>query len=257
MRGFGFITGGFIFGVFLAFIAAWVFTAMIRWRIFVKAGQEGWKSLIPIYGDYVEYTIVWDGKWFWIDLAAVVGASLLFMIPIIGPTIAVAGIIVAMVISVVFAMQKAHAFGKDDGFAVGLMVFEFVFNILLAFNDDIVYQGPQPTPGFFSKLRNSDLKQMYAQDMHQGAPQGQPGAYAGAPYGQPQPAQPAQPVYGQPAPEAPAAEQPAPETAPAAEQPAQPQPEAPAQPSVKICPKCGAVCGGSDRFCSECGSPLE
>ena len=34
--------------------------------IYKKAGEKWWKSLIPIYGQYVFYKIVWDPMWFWV-----------------------------------------------------------------------------------------------------------------------------------------------------------------------------------------------
>lgn len=34
---------------------------------FTKAGEAGWKSLIPIYGDYVSYKIAWQTSYFWLN----------------------------------------------------------------------------------------------------------------------------------------------------------------------------------------------
>lgn len=148
----GFFGGTLVASVILAIIAFFVFTAMIRWKIFVKAGEKGWKSLIPFYGDYIEYRIVWDTKWFWVEFIAGMVMFACLMIPVIGLTILVAILIFQAVIQVVFAMQEAHAFGKDDGFAIGLMTFGFVFQILLAFDDNAKYVGPQPSPSFFERF---------------------------------------------------------------------------------------------------------
>jgi hypothetical protein len=40
-----------IYGTILAIAA--IMTVIARWRIFNKAGEAGWKSLIPVYSDYV------------------------------------------------------------------------------------------------------------------------------------------------------------------------------------------------------------
>lgn len=49
----------------LAFIMAYALFAFIfyilqviaYWKIFTKAGEEGWKSIIPIYNGYVQYRL--------------------------------------------------------------------------------------------------------------------------------------------------------------------------------------------------------
>ncbi|MBQ5951617.1 MAG: hypothetical protein IJL66_05715 [Lachnospiraceae bacterium] len=225
-----FFSGGMIFGIILAIIVAWVFVALIRWKLFEKAGVAGWKSLIPFYGDYVEYTIVWEGKWFWFTLGAGVLASFVYLIPIIGMTILFACILFMMVIKVVYYLQKAHAFGKGDGFAVGLMVNEFVFNILLAFDDNVVYCGPQPTPGFFANMRaEAEARRAAMQQPQQPQPS----------YGQEGPAPRFDPYTGQPLnPQGQApqggytAPQPGAYTAPQGQQGSYtaPQPEAPVEP---------------------------
>ena len=52
----------------LAFIMAYALFAFIfyilqviaYWKIFTKAGEEGWKSIIPIYNGYVQYRLTWE-----------------------------------------------------------------------------------------------------------------------------------------------------------------------------------------------------
>ena len=41
-----------------------ILTIVAHWKMFTKAGVEGWKSIIPIYSDYVLYKIVWNTKSF-------------------------------------------------------------------------------------------------------------------------------------------------------------------------------------------------
>ena len=57
--------GGFsmAFGIATA-LSVLVLLCGLRWFIFVKAGQNGWKSLIPIYSDYISYKIAWDSRIF-------------------------------------------------------------------------------------------------------------------------------------------------------------------------------------------------
>lgn len=43
-------------GMYLMIAFAWWLLQIIaNWRIFTKAGEAGWKSIIPIYGDYISY----------------------------------------------------------------------------------------------------------------------------------------------------------------------------------------------------------
>ena len=43
-------------GMYLIFAFVWwILQIIANWNIFTKAGEAGWKSLIPIYGDYVSY----------------------------------------------------------------------------------------------------------------------------------------------------------------------------------------------------------
>ena len=44
----------------MIFVAFYVLIIVAQWKIFVKAGQEGWKALIPIYNVVVLYKIIGD-----------------------------------------------------------------------------------------------------------------------------------------------------------------------------------------------------
>ena len=39
-----------------------VLLVVARWKIFTKAGEAGWKSIVPIYSDYVQWKIAWKRK---------------------------------------------------------------------------------------------------------------------------------------------------------------------------------------------------
>ena len=54
-------------GMYLMIAFAWWLLQIIaNWRIFTKAGEAGWKSIIPIYGDYISYKIAWQPAYFWL-----------------------------------------------------------------------------------------------------------------------------------------------------------------------------------------------
>jgi len=90
-----------------------------NWMIFEKAGQAGWKCLIPIYNMYI--LIVVAGKpWWWF---------LLLFVPLVGA-----------VIYLLAMLSLAKKFGRGELFGVGLFLLPIVFMPLLAFSDS-QYQG--------------------------------------------------------------------------------------------------------------------
>jgi Family of unknown function (DUF5684) len=99
------------FGICFA-IMALVFAGM--WRIFEKAGKPGWACLIPIYNGIVLLEIVEKPIW-WI---------ILYFIPC-----------VQFVIGILVSIELANKFGKDIGFAIGLILLPVIFIPILGFGD--------------------------------------------------------------------------------------------------------------------------
>jgi hypothetical protein len=66
------LSDGFLAGIFGFLAAMWLLVVVIlivsiiaMWKIFEKAGEAGWKSIIPIYNVYIMYKIVGMKNWFW------------------------------------------------------------------------------------------------------------------------------------------------------------------------------------------------
>ena len=57
-----------------------VLYVLAYWMIFRKAGEAGWKALIPFYGTYIEYKLFWNNRMFvlWL-IMALIAASLRFV----------------------------------------------------------------------------------------------------------------------------------------------------------------------------------
>ena len=115
--------GGLLAGIFAAFAAMWLIILALyiiavigMWKMFEKAGREGWKSLIPIYNMYVLTEISGQSGWMF----------LLCLIPGVG----------ALIWSIMVSIKLAPAFGKDTGFAIGLILLPFVFYLILGFGKD-------------------------------------------------------------------------------------------------------------------------
>ena len=115
-------------------LALLVLMIVAMWKIFEKAGEEGWKCIIPIYSNIVLLKIV--GKpWWWL---------LLTIIPYIG---AIWGVWQLNMLS--------KSFGKEEGYTVGIVFLPFVFLPMLAFGD-ARYLGPYGDPVAFRAYGNKD-----------------------------------------------------------------------------------------------------
>ncbi len=112
------------------------------WRIFEKAGEQGWKSLIPVYSDYVMYKLAWDARIFWVNIVLAILYSILGLIPGIGVFFAFLAIVLVLIIEVLFLVKLAKAFGHGRRFAVGLLLLSPIFILILGF-DRSEYIGPQ------------------------------------------------------------------------------------------------------------------
>lgn len=116
----GVVAGLMIFYV-ITILAVAAYSIIVQWKIFTKAGREGWKALIPFYNAYV--------------LTEIAGYNgLLFLIMLIPGG--------ALVWQIMVALKLAPAFGKDTGFAIGLILLAPIFQGILAFGK-AQYVGPQ------------------------------------------------------------------------------------------------------------------
>ena len=99
--------------IVIAVIAGW-------WMIFTKAGEAGWKSIIPIWNYLVILKIV-GREWWWI---------LLMLIPIVN-----------FIVLIVVSIDLAKSFGRGTGFGIGLAFLAPIFAMILGFGSD-TYKGP-------------------------------------------------------------------------------------------------------------------
>lgn len=120
----GGVVGGVVVGAvivtFIISLIVWILMTIANWKIFNKAGQKGWKCLIPIYNSVILFRIAGISPW----LILVYFASI---IPFIG-WLAVLGITIYLMYNL------AKAFGKDAGFTVGLVLLNTIFMLILAFD---------------------------------------------------------------------------------------------------------------------------
>jgi len=101
-------------GLIMFFLALAVVVIAAMWKIFEKAGEEGWKAIIPIYNMYVLLKIVGKPGW-WLVLMIIPLVNYVFIIWTYN--------------------MLSKSFGKDEGFTVGLVLLGIIFFPILGFGD--------------------------------------------------------------------------------------------------------------------------
>lgn len=141
------LTVGLIIGVLLI---------IAGWRIFEKAGEKGWKILIPIYNTFILFRICGIEKWFWAMLGATIFASILMgadmptattvtsdgvwtysVADLTGHTAYIIGTAISCVVglatTITVAIRLAKAFGKGVGYTLGIIFLPNIFTLILGF----------------------------------------------------------------------------------------------------------------------------
>jgi hypothetical protein len=90
------------------------------WKVFSKAVQPGWASIIPIYNLYVMCKIAGRPGW-WV---------ILMLIPFVN-----------LIVIIILCIDIAKSFGNGVGFGLGLFFLGFIFFPILGFGS-AQYQGP-------------------------------------------------------------------------------------------------------------------
>lgn len=108
-------------GVYLMIILVMAVISIIAlWRVFTKAGEPGWGSLIPFYNLYLLFKISWGNGWMF----------LFTFVPVAN-----------LIVSLIAYYKLCRAFGHGVGFFFGLLFLYPIFIMILAF-DSSEYLGP-------------------------------------------------------------------------------------------------------------------
>lgn len=91
-----------------------ILSLVSMWMIFKKMGHEGWEGIIPIYSVYVLCKELYGNGW----------KFLLMLIPFYN-----------IYFAIKLYIDWAHAFNKGTGFAIGMMLVPFIFQLMLAFGN--------------------------------------------------------------------------------------------------------------------------
>ena len=116
------LAGGLGVVYLIACLVLFVLLVIAYWKIFEKAGEAGWKSIIPIYNTYVITKIA-------------CGNGLLFLLILI-PGVG------ALIWNILIAVKLSKAFGQGIVYILGLIFLPSIFWLILGFGSS-QYIGPQ------------------------------------------------------------------------------------------------------------------
>ncbi len=116
-----------LWAVFGAFLGVMIVIALVvailqlagMWKVFTKAGEKGWKCIIPIYNVVILFRISGLSPW-------IICGYLLAFIPFIGW-------LISLGITIYQCNSLAKAFGKDVGYTIGLLFLPTIFYMILGF----------------------------------------------------------------------------------------------------------------------------
>lgn len=129
--GMALFSGAFLF-VWLAVV---IVSVVALWKMFEKAGVEGWKAIIPIYNYWTLCEIAGRPGWW----------SLVFLlswIPIIG-------YLAVLAVNIIVSIDLAKSFGKEPVWAILFIL--GIGHLIVAFDKNTKYVGPGGSKGGAAK----------------------------------------------------------------------------------------------------------
>lgn len=131
----GMIVGGVLGAMYIIYIVIYVLIVIANWKIFTKAGEKGWKSIIPVYNLYTQYKLTWKPFMTW-PVIILLGAGGYMtndpsntVLTLIGGLVLLAG----FVLYVISLNKLSKSFDKGAGFTVGLVLLGPIFYMILGF----------------------------------------------------------------------------------------------------------------------------
>ena len=107
------VAGSMLFiGVIVAIFI--IVAVLANIKIFNKAGEAGWKSLVPILNIFVFLKIIRQPAW----------RIILYFIPLVN-----------IIVSLIDLNRFCKSFGKGFGFLIGMLFLQPIFMLILAFGD--------------------------------------------------------------------------------------------------------------------------
>ena len=117
--------------MWIIYIAVAIFQIVCVWKVYKKAGKDGWEAIVPYYNSWVLCEIAGVKWWFFLGMCASSICGILGLIAL-EPLAALAGIAFSFAVNYNIALK----FGKDGvGYGIGLTLLPVVFYAILGFGD--------------------------------------------------------------------------------------------------------------------------
>ena len=135
-------------------VIVYLLQVLAYWNIFKKAGEKGWKSIIPIYNTYIAYKISWKPSMFALYFVTTIIASILvgaayglllvtsYVVFTVLAVIATVIAIFSAIISIIQLYKLSKSFGHGGGYTVGLLFLNLIFILIIGLGSS-QYIGPE------------------------------------------------------------------------------------------------------------------
>lgn len=148
------VAGGLIAGIMMfmvVIIIIYLVIAILKligtWKMLTKAGESGWKSLIPFYNQWTLCKVAGISP-YWVLEIIVVSMINSVLNGILGSN--VISVILSLIVYantiyflVILSISLAKSFGKDTGFGVATVFFSFITYPMMGMGS-ATYAGPTP-----------------------------------------------------------------------------------------------------------------
>ena len=143
------------FGIFVGLIAiaVCVFQIVVTWKVYKKAGKQGWEAIVPFYSTWVLNEIA-GLNWWWF-LISISGVIVSFLgIPGLSQLSSLASVLA----NINMCYNVAKKFHKDGGFFVLMALVPVVGYAILAFDDKCVFDSNVEVSnnGFFNSTTSTN-----------------------------------------------------------------------------------------------------
>lgn len=148
------VAGGLIAGIMMFMVVIIIISLVIEilkligtWKMLTKAGESGWKSLIPFYNQWILCKVAGISP-YWVLEIIVVSMINSVLNGILGSN--VISVILSLIVYantiyfwVILSISLAKSFGKDTGFGVATVFFSFITYPMMGMGS-ATYAGPTP-----------------------------------------------------------------------------------------------------------------
>ena len=140
--------GAFLIVIVLLLIAYCVFAIIGNWKLYVKAGQPGWKAIIPFYNTYTLVEMV-GLNWYWFLLA--IAPTIISVLGI--DALSFVGSIASIFANVMICYNMSKKIHKDTGWIVLAVIFNGIVVPIAGYSKNITWdKDAVVTPNaFFDK----------------------------------------------------------------------------------------------------------